>query len=101
MYKKADLKKSAFLYFLKIQLFCKGFTLKKEYIIPNIYITLQPEEQEIVMPRHKAKTVQRLFLALGLRECTALVIREGRLLTPDQKINGEDRLIVKKVTSAG
>jgi len=74
---------------------------EKQYIIPTVTVTLQPEEREIVFPRHKVKTVKRLFVALGLRECTAIVVRDGQLLTPDRRINSNDTLLVRKVTSSG
>ena len=69
--------------------------------IPNITVHLQPEEQFLEIPRHKVKTVKRLLLYLGIRECTALVARGRELLTPDRAVEPHDRLLVRKVTSSG
>lgn len=66
---------------------------------PPVVVLLQPEEKEIELP--KAKTARAVLSALGLRECTALVIRDGQLLTPDRAIAPGERLIVRKVTSSG
>lgn len=74
---------------------------KEAYPIPTLAVTLQPEEHELIIPRHKAKTVKRLFVALGLRECTALVVRDGQLLTPDRRLYANDVVLVRKVTSSG
>jgi len=62
-------------------------------------VLLQPEEKEIELP--KAKTARAVLIGLGLRECTALVIRDGQLLTPDRAVAPGERLTVRKVTSSG
>ena len=64
-----------------------------------VSVLLQPEETRLELPR--AKTARQLLAALGLREETALVAREGELLTPDRRIYGGDKLLVRKVTSSG
>ena len=69
--------------------------------IPMVTIHLQPEERILEIPRHKIKTVKRLLLYLGIRECTALVARDRELLTPDRAVLPHDRLLVRKVTSSG
>ena len=51
------------------------------------------------MPR--PKTSRQLLAALGLAEETALVAREGQLLTPDRHIWPGDNLLVRKVASSG
>ena len=66
---------------------------------PPVRVLLQPEEREIEIP--KAKTARAVLTALGLRECTALVARDGELLTPDRAVAPGDRLLVRKVTSSG
>ena len=65
----------------------------------TVSVFLQPEDRELIMPR--PKNARQLFQTLGLRSCTALVAREGELLTPDRVIYPGDRLLVRKVTSSG
>jgi len=79
----------------------KGYamSMKKTHIPPTVNIFLQPEDKELTLPR--PKTAQQLLKALGLGSCTALVAREGELLTPDRAIYPGDRLLVRKVTSSG
>ena len=64
-----------------------------------VRILMQPEEKMMEIP--KAKTARAVLNALGLRECTALVIRDGELLTPDRAVAPGESLIVRKVTSRG
>ncbi len=71
----------------------------KRPVRPPVIVWLQPEEKEIELP--KAKTVRAVLTALGLRECTAIVARDGQLLTPDRAVAPGDRLLVRKVTSSG
>ena len=66
---------------------------------PPVYVLLQPEEKEIEVP--KAKTARAVLNALGLGECTAIIARDGQLLTPDRAVAPGDRLLVRKVTSSG
>ncbi len=72
---------------------------ERTYIPPIISVLLQPEEKEFELPR--PKTVRQLLEALNLREETALVARNGTLLTPDVRIYSGDSLLVRKVTSSG
>ena len=65
----------------------------------TVSVFVQPEDKELVLPR--PKNAQQLLNVLGLRSCTALVAREGELLTPDRAIYPDDRLLVRKVTSSG
>lgn len=62
-------------------------------------IILQPEEKEISLP--KVKSVRALLNKLNLYPTQALIIREGRLLTPDEKIYPTDIIIVRQITSRG
>ncbi|MBE6442915.1 MAG: hypothetical protein J6N67_02525 [Desulfovibrio sp.] len=62
-------------------------------------VFLQPEERRLTLPR--PKTARQLLAALGLAEETALVAREGQLLTPDRHIWPGDELLVRKVASSG
>ncbi len=66
---------------------------------PSITVTLQPEETVLTLPR--PKTALQLLRALHIRVGTALVIRDGGLLTPDQAILPGDSIIVRIVTSSG
>lgn len=62
-------------------------------------IIMQPENITKIIPR--VSSVTGLLNKLGLKSTQALVIREDQLLTPDQRIFPEDRIIVRKVTSRG
>lgn len=64
-----------------------------------VRVLVQPEEKMMELPR--PKTARQLLAALGLREETALVARDGELLTPDRRIFTGDTLLVRKVTSSG
>ena len=66
---------------------------------PTVAVLVQPEETRLVLPR--PKTARQLLAALGLREETALVARDGELLTPDRQIFPGDDLLVRKVASSG
>lgn len=73
--------------------------IKPEHTGPRISVLVQPEEKHLSMPR--PKTSRQLLAALGLAEETALVAREGQLLTPDRHIWPGDNLLVRKVASSG
>ena len=70
-----------------------------EHTGARVTVLLQPEEKRLSLPR--PKTSRQLLAALGLAEETALVAREGQLLTPDRHIWPEDDLLVRKVASSG
>ncbi len=72
---------------------------EEKYQTPMITVLLQPEEKTFDMER--PKTARQLLEKLGLREETALVARNGQLLTPDVRIYRGDSLLVRKVTSSG
>ena len=74
-------------------------SMKKAYVPATVSVFLQPEETEITLPR--PKNAQQLLKTLGLSPCTALVAREGELLTPDRAIYSGDRLLVRQVISSG
>ena len=74
-------------------------SVRKAHVPATVSVFLQPEDTELVLPR--PKNAQQLLKALGLPSCTALVAREGALLTPDRAIYPGDRLLVRKVTSSG
>lgn len=69
------------------------------YTIPTITVILQPQEKTISLPR--PKTVLQLLGKLGIRRGTALVIRDGELLTQDRAILKDDVITVRIVTSSG
>lgn len=74
-------------------------TAPHTWIPATVTVLVQPGNQRLVMPR--PKTALQLLEALHLREETALVARNGELLTPDRRIFANDELLVRKVTSAG
>ena len=73
--------------------------IKPEHTGARVTVLVQPEEKHLSMPR--PKTSRQLLAALGLVEETALVAREGQLLTPDRHIWPGDNLLVRKVASSG
>lgn len=66
---------------------------------PTITLTLEPQGKTMEFPR--PKTARQLLHALDLYEETALVIRDGSLLTPDRRIWPAERITVRIVTSCG
>ncbi len=66
---------------------------------PTISVHRQPEEKIFEMPR--VKSAGQLLKKLGLRQATALVVRDGELLTPDRAINHGDHILVREITSKG
>ena len=73
--------------------------IKPEHTGARIVVLLQPEEKHLSLPR--PKTSRQLLAALGLAEETALVARDGQLLTPDRHIWPGDEVLVRKVASSG
>ncbi len=64
-----------------------------------IHVRLEPQGREMHLP--KACTALKLLRELGLGVNSALVIRDGELLTPDRLLNLGDEIIVRTVTSRG
>ena len=64
-------------------------------------VQLQPGRSEFELPRASAKNVARLLEELGLRQGTAIVARDGILLTPDVPLYPGQTLLVRKVMSSG
>jgi len=62
-------------------------------------LILEPENKELEIT--KVKTVRGLLNKLGLNSTQALVIRDGQLLTPDEKLFPKDVVKVRKVASRG
>ncbi len=77
--------------------------LDEKSYIPALPITvhLQPEEKIIEIPRYQARTVKRLFDFLGIKLCTAIVVRNETLLTPDLPLFAGDKVLVRKIQSTG
>lgn len=71
------------------------------WVPSTLTVLLQPEERELELPRARAKNVARLLDALGLRQGTAIVAREGVLLTPDVPLYPGQTVLVRKVMSSG
>ncbi|HJB65519.1 MAG TPA: hypothetical protein H9768_04450 [Candidatus Mailhella merdavium] len=67
----------------------------------SITVQLQPGCSEFAVPRRRAKNVARLLEHLGLRQGTAIVAREGTLLTPDVPLFSGQTVLVRKVMSSG
>ena len=66
---------------------------------PGILIYLEPEGKSVTLPR--ANTVLQLFNKLGRRPGSALVIRDGGLLTPDVRLRPGDVITLRGVGSTG
>ena len=73
--------------------------VKPEHTGARVTVLVQPEEKYLSLPR--PKTSRQLLAALGLAEETALVARNGQLLTPDRHIWPNDDLLVREVASSG
>lgn len=65
----------------------------------TITLVLQPSGRTSIIPR--PKTVHQLLDRLGYLEETALVIRNGRLLTPDLAILPDETITVRSIISHG
>lgn len=64
-----------------------------------ITINLEPGNRQLSVPW--PKTVRQLLKSLDLQEGTALVARDGKLLTPDRQIWPEDSIYIRIVVSMG
>ena len=65
----------------------------------QITVNLEPQGKSLSMPR--PKTVWQLMNRLGLKPCSALIIRDGGLLTRDREIFPGDVITVRSVVSSG
>lgn len=65
----------------------------------TITLLLEPAGKTQIVPR--PKTVLQLLQSLGIRQGTALVIRDKELLTPDRRIDVGDVVAVRSVVSQG
>ena len=74
---------------------------REGWIPSTLRVVLQPEDREMELPRARAQNVARLLDALGLRRGTALVARDGVLLTPDVPLYPGQTVLVRKVMSGG
>ncbi|MDR1857712.1 MAG: hypothetical protein LBR22_11285 [Desulfovibrio sp.] len=66
---------------------------------PVLDVRLQPEEKDLSLPWQK--TVAQLLTRLGLEPESAIVARNGQLLTPDRHLWPGDSVLVRKVGSTG
>ncbi len=66
---------------------------------PTIIVRLLPARRTMTLPR--PKTVLGLLQRLDIPPGTALVIRDGGLLTPDREILPNDDVTIRIVTSSG
>lgn len=64
-------------------------------------VTIHLEPDMRVFQIRRPKTVAQLFTALNLPRETALVARNGKLLTHDRHIWPNDELLVRIVISSG
>ncbi len=62
-------------------------------------VLLTPEGREVVVER--AKRVSDLLTQLSITPGTVLVIREGRLLTDDERLSRNDEVELRSVVSGG
>lgn len=65
----------------------------------KITLILEPGGKKLLFPR--PKTALQLLHALDLEEETALVARDGQLLTPDRHIWPGDEILVRQAGSRG
>ena len=65
----------------------------------TVTVILEPNGGTRVMER--PKTVTQLLNRLAVRQGTALVIRDGQLLTPDRRIEKGEVITVRTVVSRG
>lgn len=65
----------------------------------SITLVREPGGKTLRLPR--PKTVAQLLNALAVHRGTALVIRDGELLTPDRRIETGDTITVRDVVSRG
>lgn len=72
---------------------------KPFYPAPTITLTREPVGGTREEPR--PKTVTQLCNRLGIAQGTALIIRNGELLTPDRRIEPGDHITVRSVVSRG
>lgn len=66
---------------------------------PRLRIILQPENKILLIPR--VKTVSQLLDVLHIAVETALVVRDGQLLTYDRHLYPNEEILVRKVSSRG
>lgn len=73
--------------------------IKPDYTGARVTVRLEPAGKDVSIPR--PKTARQLLEYFGLREETAIIAREGKLLTPDRRIWPADNLFLRIVTSQG
>jgi len=64
-------------------------------------ITIRREPGNETFTFERLNTVRQLLNRLGEKVNTVLVIRQGRLLTPDVRLQSGDEIVVRSVRSSG
>lgn len=64
-----------------------------------IIVHVEPDGETLTMTN--MNTGLKLLNRLGLKRTQALIIRDGKLMTWDEKFNLGDEVTIKKVISAG
>lgn len=73
--------------------------VRPDYQGSRILLLLEPAGKLLSFPR--PKTARQLLEALNLLEESALIARDGQLLTPDRRIWPNDKIYVRIVASRG
>ncbi len=73
--------------------------MSESEVQPGILVHLEPEGKSVTLPR--ANTVLQLLNKLGRRPGSALIIRDGGLLTPDVQLRPGDVITLRGVGSTG
>lgn len=64
-----------------------------------VTVKIIPDDEIVTFP--KLNTVMQLMNKLNLYVNDALIIRDGKLLTPDDRIGRDDEITVRMVVSKG
>lgn len=64
-------------------------------------ITIRREPGGSILRFERLNTVRQLLHRLDEKVNSVLVIRQGRLLTPDMHLNDGDEIVVRSVRSSG
>ena len=76
-----------------------GLAEERRHAPATVTVRLEPEGREVLLPW--PKTVLQLLRKLDIRRGTALVIRDGGLLTEDRRVLPGEHITVRTVTSSG
>ena len=73
--------------------------MQPSYTPPSVTVLLEPQGETLILPR--PKTVLQLLRTLRIRQGSALVIRDGGLLTQDREVLPGDHITIRSVVSRG